>query len=417
MNHTNDTNLVAPTDTAVASSDPFSAALSALRGGEPGPARVFLDLPESTDDATITNTMINLAQAFELLSGPEPIAAHDRLGHAMEVLQQSGNAPFKTFVGLLANFVHGLNLLRSGDAHGALRFLTFSAQEIDHLKFYLPELATMALSIQATGHLAAARIHLSTGNIALAEQCLGRARAVYDEMLAGLDPANRGNAIAFAEIFGTRIEVGILFIGEDLRAMDVTALGHRLASMQGDAAQVSPWLDRLQAGPIAKVLQSYVLLVSVYAAFHRTLEALLVHRRPLTRDEVESLIGAGERIMDARKLAQEAADRGQAILYTIDQLARQQRNLLQWGRTATQDFGRFSGPVSLGALIVLILVVHFTAQPTGSAALLSFFGCMIAALVAGFGYGALRFKPLLKLFSDAISQASKKGGGAADAAA
>jgi hypothetical protein len=304
--------------------------------------------------------------------------------------------------------------LMEGDAHGAIGFLNVSSQELEQIKFYLPDLAPLALSSKAAGHIAVARSHLNAGNFPLAEQSLGRARAVYDDLLGGLGPSNAKNAPGYAEIFGNRVEVSLLFMREDFAAMDVPALGHRLASVQDDAGKLEQLLGLLPSGSITKMLKSYVVLVSVYATLHRTLEALLIHRRPLKRQEVEALISAGDRIRDTRQLAQSAGDRGKMAAYALDLLARQQRNLLEWGRSATRDFGRFSGPIALGALVVLLFVVHLIVRPEGVVALLYFLGCLIAALITGFGYNALRFRPLIKLFSEALAAPAGTSEDAAD---
>ncbi len=86
-----------------------------------------------------------------------------------------------------------------------------------------------------------------------------------------------------------------------------------------------------------------------------------------------------------------------------------QQNLLQIGKTATQDFGRFNGVVSLSAFISLYLLAHFTLRPARYQGAPSFVGALILSLIVGFGYGALRFRPLLKLFADAMRERPETG--------
>ena len=87
--------------------------------------------------------------------------------------------------------------------------------------------------------------------------------------------------------------------------------------------------------------------------------------------------------------------------------------LLHIGQKAgKKDFGRFGGMVSLVGILVLHFAVHFTVQPTGLQAIWYFLGEVIVGLVVGFGYGALKFKPLLSLYADTIQAKSKRKEGA-----
>ena len=78
--------------------------------------------------------------------------------------------------------------------------------------------------------------------------------------------------------------------------------------------------------------------------------------------------------------------------------------MLRYGEAATQDFGRFSGIVSFASLVILILILYVTVKPSGYTGVLYYFGALIISLITGFGFGALKFKPLLKIFSDAINK-------------
>jgi hypothetical protein len=66
-----------------------------------------------------------------------------------------------------------------------------------------------------------------------------------------------------------------------------------------------------------------------------------------------------------------------------------------------------SGPIALCALVLQITIVHLTIKPAGYAAILFFLGEIIVSLIVGYGYEALKFKPLLNLYADTIKRKTK----------
>jgi hypothetical protein len=76
------------------------------------------------------------------------------------------------------------------------------------------------------------------------------------------------------------------------------------------------------------------------------------------------------------------------------------------GKVQKNDFGRMSGLIALSALILQVIIFHLTIRPTGNAAISFFLGEIVVSLIAGYGYEALKFKPLLKIYSDSISKKS-----------
>ena len=84
------------------------------------------------------------------------------------------------------------------------------------------------------------------------------------------------------------------------------------------------------------------------------------------------------------------------------QLDRLQEKFWEIGKVKKKDFGKFGGIISFVVLVIQILIVHFTAHPTGTVALLFFLGEIIISLIVGFGFEAIKFKPLLSLYSEAL---------------
>jgi hypothetical protein len=299
--------------------------------------------------------------------------------------------------------------LFSGDAHRAAELLNVSTEAAERIAFFIPGFEIAALDFKAISLIAVARAQMNATNIAAAEEAFGAARNIYDELLNKLDPNNKQHAIAFAEVYGTRFEMAFSFITVmDIGAMDIGMFKKRLLSCKSDVEKLKRILCELPEGPISSMMSAYPITFVALEGICRSLEIVALERRPFAKEEAQTLVRVDEKLFRARQMAETMGDRSRAFLYQIDRLRKLQQNLLLAGKAASKDFGRFGGTVSLVALIALMVVLHLTVKPTGFEAILFFMGSLILSLIVGFGFGALKFQPLLKIFSDAMRENTNK---------
>ena len=122
----------------------------------------------------------------------------------------------------------------------------------------------------------------------------------------------------------------------------------------------------------------------------------------LQEAEIAELKEVDDNLFKARALAYKAKERGKGYLFNINQLTQFQERLLILGKIKKRDFINISGLVSLFAFIILLFSVHLTFHPSGEGAIFYFIGEIIISIIIGFGYGALRFIPLIRLLTNAI---------------
>lgn len=101
-----------------------------------------------------------------------------------------------------------------------------------------------------------------------------------------------------------------------------------------------------------------------------------------------------------RRASQSAAKAGPtavAMVRYCEQIATQIKNIEHLGRPTKKDFGAYSGLVAAGIFLVLMPVVSWANANfqvnLGPKKLIT--SCMVLALIAGFGVGAVRFKTLV----------------------
>jgi tetratricopeptide (TPR) repeat protein len=383
-------------------------ALTLIKSGDINGARSKLGLPSDVvTDQEFVKAMVSLGHGMDLFARGDHPEAVEYLQQALEVINHSQDQEAKFLLTTLASFAQGISKLLGGDAHGAYPLLQISAKAIEDLGFFLPDLRKVAFSCRATCYVALARASMNASDLGSAESWLGKASDQYQQLLPLLDPENREHIMSFVEIYGSKIELATLFAFLDLQVLDFDDMESRLKTVDEDASKLSTFARKLESQSLEGVARVLLLLYSILKRVLDIERHILTSRSPLNKEKIQEVKALGRELSKAKDLAEKSGDRGRGSLFMIDRLQSLLRNLLALGRVGKEDFGRFGGIVSLCSLVLLVLVVQFTIKPTGSASLIYFLGEVIVSLIVGFGYGAIRFRPLLKLYSEVFRSKSK----------
>ena len=388
----------------------LETALALVRKRDINGARIALGISEEFTDNQLIEALIALDKGIKLFRNQKHMAALEHFQMALPIVEASDDEEAKFIILILSKFAEGLSALFSGNAHSATELLNVSSEAIERISFFMPEFKIASFSYKAASLIAIARSHLNAGDITSAEKVFGEVRNVHDELLKQLDPGEDEHAPAFAEVYGTRLELTFLFIiMMDLPSFNISMWKKRLEISRSDVESLERFIDRVPKGQIQILLSQYPIIFSVLENLHGSIELATLKRRPFNKDEVKALVNVDTELFNSRQLIQKCGERGRGLLIQIDLLRRLQQNILQIGKAATQDFGRFSGLLSFASFILLIVIMHVTVRPTGYLGTIYYFGALILSLIVGFGYGALRFQPLLKIFADAMQKKSKNG--------
>lgn len=385
-------------------------ALESLKKGNVANAKDLMGIQSNqVDDDNFIDGMRSLEKGLSLLTKghhPEAVAP---LCNALQIVNLSTDDETKFFVSVLADFASGISKLLKGDAHAAVSLLNISADAIEELNFFVPGFEKLALSFKAAAQIAVARTFFNSGNISEAEACIGIVNNIHADLIEFLDESSAEDIPFLAEIFGSRLEFCIVLMTFDLATLDFDSLQLRLDSEKSSYNELMRILPNVPQTPIKSAFEIICKLYSVYSVFSSIGKRIILERKPLTKIEIVELTQIVQKLFEARHIANCAGERGRVFLFTINELDKLQERFLGIGKVGKNDFGRLSGFLALGALVVQVVVVHFTIHPTGGSALLFFLGEIIISLIVGFGYEAIKFKPLIGLYSEAVKAKKEKG--------
>lgn len=393
----------------VASKSPLLISLQYLKKGDIKSSHETLGITaEQAQKGDFVDCMMAFEQGLNLLLTGHHSQSVEPLRKAIPLIEIANDEEAKFIVPTLVNFAEGISKLLQGDAHDAVKLLRLSTDAIQRLNFFIPGLEKLLLSFKAAAEVAVARTFMNVGDLIGVESTFGKIIQIHNELLSKLNETNAEDFPFFNEVYGTQIEFSISFMRFDLEVLDFNALDRRIEFTKDNLVKLSRFIDKVPKSPIKTAIEIIQILYDIFEIYSRIGRNIIVERLPLKESEMKELLSADKKIFEARQKANNAGDRGKLFLYTINQLKRLNESFFVIGKVQKKDFGRISGLISLGALVLQIMIVHLTIKPTGNAAILFFFGELIVSLIVGFGYEALKFKPLLNLYAETIKRKTDK---------
>lgn len=344
--------------------------------------------------------LIALEEGLNLLFSGHHSQSVAPLRKAISLINISNDDKAKVIIPVLADFAEGISLLLQGNTHGATKLFELNSNTIQRLNFFQPECDKFLLSNRIAAEIAVARSHMNIGDIPLVESCFGNIIQHQEKLLSKLDETNKEDIPLFNEIFGTRLEFSLIFMRLELEVLDFDALVKRIKFTQKNIELLNGFITKAPQNPIKEVLEIFKILYEIFEIYSRIGKNIILERLPLTKTEINELLSVEKKTFEARQKANNAGDRGKPLLYTINQLEKINNSFFKIGKAHKTDFGRLSGLITLCSLVTL----HLTIRPNGDGAIIYFLGEIIVSLIVGFGYGAIKFKSLLGIYSDKITK-------------
>jgi hypothetical protein len=374
-----------------------------LKAGQLKEIRSLLGLsPDLVTDNILRDTIIALEQGLSLFVKNRQPEARQYLSKALPILKKSTNAEIKLFAYIVTDLAEGISRLLNGDADGALKHLELTSQIVEKLSFFVPGMKKTVISCKALCYTALARKAVNAGNIDDTKLWFGKMYDQYRQLEALLNPEDPVDITAYSEIYASRLEVANFLASQDLYVLNLEDMERQLHSVADDVTKLSGLVNKIQPGPIQDITKGFLFLNLILNDLHALANRIVLNRASIGKAEIEKFQKTGQNLFEAEELAQRAGERGVGLLAAIKYLKKLHKNLLLAGKVRKRDFIIPEGIVFLSTLIILIILIHFTVRPSGQVALLFFLGEFIVSLIVAFGYGALRFKSLLKLYSQAF---------------
>jgi hypothetical protein len=384
-------------------------AVDFVKNGDAKSARNILGINDSSiSDSDIVDSLMSFQKGHDYLVSGYHSKAFEPLRKSLPIINKSTDSEAQFVTALLADFSEGIAKLFSGDAIGAYNLLNYSAESLEKASFFFPDFIKPALSTKAAAHIALSRRYLNIGDIDKAESLSGAMQQIYSELIVRLDEKNENDLKFLVEANGTQLEFITAMATFDLGVINFDAAEKRLITGKTIYEDLIPLIPKLKDSPIKLVLEIDLSLYSALQKIVRIGKKVIDEKDFLQEVEIAELKEIDHSLFNARCLSHKAQDRGKGYIFTINQLSRFQERLLALGRIQKKDLINISGPIALISFIILLFSVHLTIRPSGYEAIPYFIGELIISLIVGFGYGALRFIPLIKLLTKATEDKKDK---------
>ncbi|MCX5919220.1 MAG: hypothetical protein NTX30_21410 [Deltaproteobacteria bacterium] len=381
---------------------PLREAIRLFKMGDIKNAQLKLGFsPELVNKEEFIQCMVSLQEGVKLFGEGRQPESIEHFKIALPFINKSTDKEAQSIINFMAVFSEGISRLLRGDAYGALSYLNISLEELKRINAFMPEFENIAIASKAAAFVALGRAEMNSGNIPSAESYFGKAYDQYEQLLRLLNPQKDKDAIGFVEVYASRIEVAIAFAFLDLQSLDLDDMDERLKSVNEDVINLQRFLPRIDEGPIKKVAGSIIIIHSILNDLHILALDLILSRSSINRDRIERFGRMAQDLFKAKDVAEKAGERGKGILCMIGQLSKLRRNLLVAGKIRIEDFGRFGGIIAAIVFVLILIVCHFLIGLSGIAVISYIPWVFLVSLIAGYGYSAIRFIPLLKLYGKA----------------
>ena len=364
-------------------------------------ARLIAGLDDSNaPNENFVAAVMSLDQARDVLKKGRHAQAAPHLLSTLTVFGKTSNKALLFKLNILCKFCVGMSNLFAGDTYGAKRLFDEAASDLNGASFIDNNYKVAAYSIKAAAYIALYKIFLSIGEIDKAEDASAEAEAVYRDLLK-LDitrKAAKNNAILEANSVAPELAInGAL---QRLSCLDVEPAMAKLEGAREAYNELRKIINDVGDTTISFVLKANLSLYDAFVGLCQVSKVILKGKNIISRKEYLLIERVVVQLSDARNFATKARERGRIYLFTINQLERYASNLTEIGRMTKNDFGRYSGAVSLISFFLCCVLLRFVADPAWLNSKVHFIGVIIISLVVGFGYGAIRFKSLISLVAD-----------------
>ena len=376
----------------------FDAVLDAVREGDFKTARELLGLDTDTpDDDEIVEAMMAYAEAQRLFASgrlPDAAVLYRKMARLFD---QSSVKRIWAPVVVNSQLAEGMSLLMRGDAAGALPILDEVATRIEKEAFHSTELEWLAQTIRIAAITALAKSAANGGDLEEFEARAGQIREILERMVAKRNPEDPESWAQFAMRWAQPLEIAAMLIGVEIGELDFAGALDHLRSEDESASRLAEHMKHPPAGLDVSPFQVTLSVYQVTSALTHVANDLLVSRDALDRGRLQVLEMAALQIADLEREVLARGEAGRPYLYVLGRLRRLRTNLLTLGTPGKQDFGRFAGLISGVAFVIFVVTIFLFATPDILTTPIYLIAALAMSLVVGFGFGALRFIPLLRL--------------------
>lgn len=338
---------------------------------------------------------------LKLISKHRIIEAIPHLETGKKLIEISNDAEAKFVISILIEFGHGLKHLHSGDpylAHQIFERVSAASKKMSVFDIYIKR---FALSAEAASCIALSRIYMSSGNIDEVKRWQSEAEFVYEEYKEILNDDEPDDIPAFIEIYSYQIEIACFWIYMDLQVVDFENVNRVINSSQNNYLKLKTLIESQDIKNVDKIS---IALMNVYECFieiSQIYEDIVYKQKRINKIAILNLKSTTSKLYETKELLLKCGLRGQGLIWFVKQMESLTNNLMKINYSFKKDFGLHSGLITGLSFIIISLFMKIFLNVTDFT--LAHFGCIfLLSLIIGFGIGAIKFVPLIKIYNDTL---------------
>ncbi|MGP8291541.1 hypothetical protein ACT3OH_14845, partial [Vreelandella zhanjiangensis] len=294
------------------------------------------------------------------------------------------------------SFCKGIVLLWEGDNFRAEEEITKAKEKLKGVILSTPSLEIDFFNMEAAVSTIKAKKALSIGNFNDFEKFSGEARGYYKRIINAMQLTGIENKKTLAVVYGSEIESCLAITRSFVDKFEFEKALSNLSKYKEDFHKLSQCKENIGDESLSRVLNVLCLIFMIYERLLICLVKFYVENKKIEVKDFTSLRSIEGLCMDARNEANLAGSRCQSFLYVIEQLERVSVSVRSLQSITKKDLGKASGGIALLVFVFLSLFIKFfvfkdEAYPSNFLLLQ-----VVFSLIVGFGYGAIKFLPILK---------------------
>ncbi len=310
----------------------------------------------------------------------------------------------------LRSAANGYHALYNSDPSTAIANLKIADSHIKPLLRHHPELALTKTSIENAILTSTAQHYFAKGDYLNAERVYGQLHVNFTETIKVLEQSDIDNPIAFSEIFGTILEFNLTLTHQDICTLKFSDGSIRLKSSKENVEKFRKYIKEIQDTPFKSICISMSLLYDVAVIICDASVHLIDNKKEPTENLLGSLRELPRMIFEAREAGIKAGQRGERLTNFVTSVQRYSDSLLKLAKPRKESPLHVGSVIFLSVFLLLFVPTVLILKPTDPFMTFYTVSYFTVALISGFGYGALRFLPLIRQYQKLLASAKEREG-------
>ena len=261
------------------------------------------------------------------------------------------------------------------------------------------------LASKVAAYIAMSRTCIAASDIIGSVRYYGECERTLIELEKECDIDDEDDIDIFVLIYGTPIEISSALSLLHLQTLDTTTAKERISQINEKLDLLKSIIPRMQPTSTKDMAESIVLIgQSLKIVIEKSEKIFYQNTKNINQDDITDLASQIPVFSRVEYLSKRAGERGSGYLFIAEQTKAFCKNLLNFHKINREYISQYSGIISFLSFITLMLIVEIFINPSESYGLLYFFGALILALIVGFGFAAVKFIPLLRLYKELLSK-------------